>query len=805
MIITSIQQINTLLVITFASNKQNKKTFMQYSKALYIFLLFILPLISFSQLAKNRFSVNGTVRDKASGETLIGANLIFIGQGGLGTISNSYGYYSVSASPGNYKLVVSFTGFNSDTIDIVLDKNIVKDINLEKSSVLLQAVTVTSRRKSDNISRPLMGVEKMSIDEMKNVPVLFGEKDVLKTIQLLPGIKSAGDGNSGFYVRGGAADQNLILLDEAVVYNPSHLLGFFSTFNSDAIKDVTVYKGGMPSDYGGRLSSVIDIKMNDGNNQKFGVSGGIGLISSRINVEGPLVKDKGSFTISARRTYADVFLKMSKDTTLNKNTLYFYDLNAKANYKIGEKDHLYLSAYTGRDNFGFGSTFGLDYGNLTGTLRWNHVFNSRLFFNTSLIYSNYSYNIKITAGINNILITSKIRDLNLKEDFQYFINSSNRLNFGLNIINHSIVPGSITASANSSFNNVILQTRKSMESAAYISHEWNANSHLNITYGLRFSSFSALGGGTFYTYNPDGTTKDSTTYGNNQIVKAYNYLEPRFASSYKLNDNQSFKLSYTRNIQNLHLLSNSTGSSPTDLWVGSSNNIRPEIADQVAIGYYHNFKKNLYEFSAETYYKEMQNQIDYKNGAQLNANANVESQLLIGNGRAYGIELFLKKKYGKFNGWIGYTLSKTERKIEGINSNNWYNATQDRTHEISVVGIYKLNAKWTISATYVYYTGNAVTFPSGKYTIGGQNYFYYTERNGYRMPAYKRLDLGATLQGKKTKKYESSWNFSIYNALNRANAYSIDFETDPDNPAKTQAVQTTLFKLIPSVTYNFKF
>ena len=777
---------------------------MQHKKIFHLLFL-LLPLVCFSQSTNNKFTVNGSVRDKTTGETLLGANVQFVGQRGLATITNAYGFYSVSAAAGSYQLVISFSGYQFDTINILLDKNITQQVTLSKSTNTMEEVTVTSRKKSDNISRPIMGVQKISIDEIKNIPVLFGEKDVLKTIQLLPGIKSAGEGNSGFYVRGGAADQNLILLDEAVVYNPSHLLGFFSTFNSDAIKDLTVYKGGMPSEYGGRLSSVIDIKMNDGNNQKYGVSGGVGLIASRLNVEGPIVKDKGSFTVSARRTYADMFLKLSKDTSLNQNTLYFYDLNAKANYRLSSKDRLYLSAYTGRDNFGFGSVFGIDYGNLTGTLRLNHVFNSRLFSNTSFIYSDYNYNIKISAGINNIYITSKIRDLNLKQDYQYFINANNRLNFGLNIVHHDIVPGIITATSQSSFKNLSLQKKLSLESAAYVSHEWNATSLINITYGLRLSSFSALGPGNFYSYNADGSTKDSTKYTSGSFVKTYTYLEPRFATSFKLNENKSIKFSFTRNVQNLHLLSNATGANPTDLWIGSSNNVKPEIADQVALGYYQNFKKNMYEFSTEVYYKDMQNQIDYKNGAELRANENVESQLLFGKGRAYGIEFFLKKKYGKFNGWVGYTLSKTERLIDGINGNNWYNATQDRTHEISVVGIYQLNKKWTFSATFVYYTGNAVTFPSGKYNIDGHTNFNYSERNGYRMPSYRRLDIAATLQGKKTAKYESNWSFSIYNALNRANAYSINFQDDPNNPNRTQAVQTTLFKLIPSVTYNFKF
>ena len=780
---------------------------MGYRQFYRMLVLFLMPMFVLGQSGKTKFTINGTVRDKGTGETLIGANLIFIGQPGLGAISNAYGFYSVSAATGSYQLVASFAGYRSDTFTVELTKNITKQINLEKATSQLDEVIVTGRKKSDNVSKPIMGVQKLSIDEIKNVPVLFGEKDILKTIQLLPGIKSAGDGNSGFYVRGGSSDQNLILLDEAVVYNPSHLLGFFSTFNSDAIKDITVYKGGMPADYGGRLSSVLDIKMNDGNDKKMAVSGGVGLIASRLNIEGPIQKDKekGSFTVSGRRTYADVFLKLSPDSTLNNNTLYFYDLNAKANYKLSEKDRLYLSAYTGRDKFGFGSQFSIDYGNLTSTLRWNHVFNSRLFSNTSLIYSNYSYKIKISAGTNDILITSKIRDLNLKEDFQYFIDARNRINFGVNLIHHNIVPGTITSSSQSSFNNVDLQKKKSLENAAYVSHEWSATSKINVTYGLRLSAFSPLGQGSFYTYNADGSTKDTSTYGNWKVVKTYAYLEPRIATSFKLNDNQSIKVSYTRNIQNLHLLSNATGASPTDLWIGSSNNVKPEIADQEALGYYQNFHNNVYEFSAEVYYKTMQNQIDYKNGAELRANENVESQLLFGKGRAYGLELFFKKKYGKFNGWIGYTLSKTERQVEGINKGQWYNAMQDRTHEISIVGIYKISKKWTLSSTFVYYTGNAVTFPSGKYNINGNTYFYYTERNGYRMPSYHRLDLGATLQGKKTKKYDSNWSFSIYNAYNHANAFSIDFQDDPNNPSKTQAVQTTLFKLIPSVTYNFKF
>jgi len=778
---------------------------MSISKYLIVLAFYMLPICVYAQ-PTNKHSINGTIRDGKNGETLIGASVTLLEQPGTGATSNSYGFYAISTTEGTYTMITSFTGYSSDTQQIVLNKNLTLSIKLFSTGSQLEAVVVSQKKRNDNIAKPIMGVQKLSINEIKNVPVLFGEKDILKTIQLLPGIKSAGEGNSGFYVRGGGADQNLILLDEATVYNASHLLGFFSTFNSDAIKDVTVYKGGMPAEYGGRLSSVLDIKMNDGNNQKFGVSGGIGLIASRVNVEGPIVKDKGSFTVSARRTYADLFLKLSKDSTLNKNTLYFYDINAKANYKLNDKNRLYLSLYTGRDNLGFGGTFGIDYGNATGTLRWNHIFNNRLFSNTSLIYSDYSYKIKIRSGNNDIDITSKIRDLNLKEDLQYYVNANNKINFGINMIYHNIIPGVVTASKASSFNSIELQKKYSIENSAYVSHEWSATEKLNLTYGLRLSSFSILGPGTFYRYDTAGNTIGSSSYTANKVVKSYINLEPRLAASYKLTENNSIKASYTRNVQNLHLLSNSTSTNPTDLWIPSSNNIKPEIADQLALGYYQNFKNNMYEFSSEVYYKDLHNQIDYKNGAELRANENVESQLLIGSGRAYGVELFFKKKYGKLNGWIGYTLSKAERKIEGINNGNYFNAKQDRTHELSLVGIYEASKKWTFAATFVYYTGNAVTFPSGKYNVNGGTVFYYTERNGYRMPAYHRLDLSATLQGKKTRKFESSWTFSIYNAYNRANAFAIEFQDEPNRFSyKTQAVQTTLFQIVPSVTYNFKF
>lgn len=755
-------------------------------------------------MSQQKHTISGTIRDQKTGETLIGASISLMDNSNAVVLSNSYGFYSISARENNYTLIVSYAGYVDDTLKISLTKDIKFSIGLSPIAFELRNVTVTSRRR-DNIIQTLPGVQRLSMDEIKDIPVLFGEKDVLKTIQLLPGIKSGGDGSAGFFVRGGAADQNLILLDEATVYNASHLLGFFSTFNSDAIKDATIYKGDMPSQYGGRLSSLLDIKMNDGNNKEYHASGGIGLIASRLNVEGPIVKDKGSFMISARRTYADLFLKLSKDSTTNKSHLYFYDLNAKANYQLGEKDKLFLSAYLGQDNLGYSDLFGIQWGNTTATLRWNHLFNSKLFSNTSLIYSNYNYNIAVNQSANNINIFSRIRDYSLKEDLQYYAGSRNKVNFGFDLTQHTFTPGIFNTTQTSSFNSVTLQDKYSLDGAIYISDEWNVSNKIKINTGLRLTSFNVMGPGNFYTYDKNGKTIDTTTYSSGKTVINYLNLQPRFSATYQLNKISSLKMSYSRNVQNLHLLSNTTGSDPTALWIPSSNNVKPEIADQVSAGYYRNSTNNRYEFSGEIYYKNMQNQIDYKNGAVLVANENVESQLVFGKGRAYGLELYAKKKYGVFTGWISYTLSRTERQIDGVNYNAWYPATQDQTHNISVVAIYKASKKWTLSSDFVYNTGNAVSWPSGKYNVNGVTAFYYEARNDYRMPSYNRLDVSATLQGKKTAKYDGSWSFSIYNIYGRENPYFVQFQNDPANPQKTQAVQYSLFRMVPSITYNFKF
>ncbi|MCE1198501.1 MAG: TonB-dependent receptor [Marinilabiliales bacterium] len=772
---------------------------MRYLKWKLFGLMLGLALQGFPQ---QKFTLSGYFRDAQSGENLIGATLLVKELPGKGTGTNAYGFYSITLPAGKYQITGQFVGYAPVVTILYLNQSQKLDFNLKEQSSTLEEVTVSGTRQNENITRTNMGVQKLNTGEIKSIPVLFGENDVLKTIQLLPGIKPVGEGSSGFNVRGGSSDQNLILLDEATVFNASHLMGFFSVFNSDAIKDITVYKGNEPAEYGGRLSSVLDIKMNDGNDKQMKVSGGLGLISSRICVEGPIVKDKGSFMITARRTYADLFLKLSSDTNKNQTRLYFYDLNAKASYRLNANNRIYLSGYFGKDRIALKNTFGIDWGNISGTVRWNHLFSDRLFSNTSLIFSNYDYRIYINNG-NKLNIISRIQDYGIKEDLQFYKDASSTIKLGFASIYHKIIPGIITSDNNVDLKK--LTNKFALENALYMSHQYNFTESFKIEYGIRFSLFSALGPGDFYSYDTSGRVTDTQHFGSRQFVCNYFSPEPRITLDYRLSEQSSLKASAGRNMQNLHLLSNSNAGNPTDRWIPSSNNVKPESADQFSVGYYRNFKSNQYEFSAESYYKKLGNQIDYKSGAELLFNENVESQILTGNGRAYGMELYLKKRTGILTGWISYTLSKTERKFDGINEGRYFPAKQDRTHDLSIVGMYDLGKQWTLSATWVYYTGNAVTFPIGKYAVDGKTMFYYGDRNVDRMPAYHRLDLGATWRRKKTGRKESSWNFSLYNAYGRDNAYMITFRENKEDPNRTEAVQTTLFKMVPSVTYNFKF
>jgi hypothetical protein len=769
-------------------------------KALLVVTICLCNVLSFAQ---SKFTISGSVKDDSKGEEIISARIKVKDQP-IGTNSNEYGFYSITLPQGNYTLIVSAYGFINQEIQVELKENIQLNIAMKLPVQELDEVKVSATRQDANVKEAVMGVERLDPKELAKIPVLLGEKDIIKTMQLLPGVKNAGEGSSGFYVRGGGADQNLILLDEAPVYNASHLLGFFSTFNSDAIKDATLYKGNQPANFGGRLSSVLDIKMNEGNNKKYNVSGGIGLISSKLNIEGPIVKDKASFLITGRRTYADVFLKATDKFKDNK--LYFYDLNTKLNYRLSKKDRLYLSGYFGRDKLGFGETFGIDWGNATGTARWNRIINDKLFSNTSLIFSSYDYKISIKSGDVDFKILSKIQDYNIKQEFQYFLNTRNKIKFGANVIHHAITPGQIEANSSAGISTVKINPLKSIESAIFINNDWTANEKVNISYGARLTGFSVLGNNTeSYTYDENGDVASTRIYKNNELVKTYLIVEPRVSMSYSYSKVASVKAAYARNAQNIHLLSNATSASPTDVWLSTTLNTKPEIADQLSVGWFKNFKENAYEFNVETYYKSMLNQIDYKNGANTQANEKLEGELLYGIGRAYGLELILKKKTGKLTGWIGYTLSRTERKINGINDDKWYLAKQDRTHDLSVVGMYEINKKLSFSALFVFYTGNAVTFPTGKYEVNGQTQFSYTQRNAARMPNYHRMDIGLTWIRKSTEKFESSWNFSIYNVYAHANAYQITFRENANDPTKTEAVQTTLFKLVPAFTYNFKF
>ena len=770
---------------------------MDSKKSVFNLIIGLFSLISMVS-AQQSVVLSGSIKDKQTGESLIKAVVRVQELPNAGIISNEYGFYSLSLPKGSYSVVVSQVGYETLVQKIKLDSSQSINFYLQTKNVL-KDVVVESSRKNDNLTKAQMGTETINMSSINKVPVIFGEKDLLKTIQLLPGVKSAGEGNSGFFVRGGSADQNLILLDEAPVYNATHLLGFFSTFNSDAIKDATIIKGNSPSQYGGRLSSVLDVKMKEGNNQDYTVNGGIGLISSKLSIEGPLQKNKSSFILSGRRTYADVFLKATEK--FKDNILYFYDLNAKANYQINAKNKIYISGYFGRDELGLGQDFGIDWGNKTGTIRWNKIISNKLFLNTSFIYSDYNYNVKLKNGETNFNINSNIKDLNLKQDYTFYANGTNTLRFGFNSILHTIKPSTFSGTV---INSVSKTGRNGLENALYLTNNYRANSQFTVDYGVRLSMFTLMGGDVYNIYQ-NGVINSSVKLSRSSFGKTYVNPEPRITTNFRINDETSVKAGYARNIQHLHLLSNSVASSPSDQWIGNSYNIKPEVADQISVGYVTKVFKSNVEFTAEAYYKYLQNQIDYKDGAEINTVSDVESVLMYGIGRAYGVELLLKKKEGRFTGWIGYTLSKTERKIDGINGNNWYNARQDRTHDISLVGIYDLNQRWSISGVFVYNTGDAVTYPTGKYTLQGQTLYQYAARNANRMPAYHRLDFSATYEKNKTKRMHGSWNFSLYNVYGRENAYRISFKDDPNNPSRTQIIRTALFKWVPSVTYQFKF
>ena len=775
-----------------------------------ILLLFSILFISLSSVAQD-YTISGFLRDKQSGEELLFAS-VFVKDASDGTTTNEYGFYSLTLPKGDYTLSYSYMGYVSQNIEVKLNKNISQNIELYLQTTEVDEVIINAERSDANVTGTEVSTIKLDIKESKLVPVLFGEQDILKTMQLMPGVSPSSEGSSGFFVRGGDSDQNLILLDEAPVYNASHLMGFFSVFNSDALKDLKMYKGGIPAQYGGRISSVTDIRMKNGNMKQWETSGGIGLISSRLTVEGPIVKDKASIIVSARRTYADLLVRAVKEE-FKDLTLYFYDLNAKTNFKIGEKDRIYISGYLGRDAFGMDFA-GFDWGNKTATLRWNHLYNNKLFSNTSIIYSDFDYGFNVGFSAFDVNLSAGVYDYNFKQDYNWYLNKNNTISFGLQSIYHRFKPMNFTIVQNiDSEGNEIedkeeiktaLAEQKALESDVYISNKQKVTKRLSLVYGLRLSMFNSIGPYTVKSYGEDNEILDSTEYSNNDFYHINYCFEPRINATFLLNDVSSVKTSYNRTNQYLHLLSNSTSGSPTDMWMPSSPLIKPEIADQIALGYFRNFKNNAFELSIEGFYKILLNQVDFEDGADAFGNPDVEAELVFGIGRAYGLEFLLRKNIGNFTGWASYTLLKSERQFDDINEGSWFSARQDRTHDISFVASYKITPKIIASGTWVYYTGDAVTFPAGKMIIDGTVVNIYTERNGDRMPNYHRMDLGLTFILKDTKKFYNDLNISAYNVYNRKNAYSITFQEN-EVTGNSEAERMALFGIVPSISWNFRF
>jgi len=780
-------------------------------KQLSIILLFI--ILTLPALAKT-VTLNGYLKDKANGEALIGAS-VYVSQLKTGVVTNSYGYYSLSIEQGSYSVSFSYMGYQTQTQQIDLEASKQVNVMLGEDPKQLDEVVVKGEKKNQNVEKLQMSMERVQVKMLKKLPSFMGEVDILKSITLLPGIQNGGEGSSGLYVRGGGPDENLMILDEAPVYNASHLMGFFSVFNSDAIKDVDVYKGGIPAEYGGKASSVIDIRMKDGNSQQLGMSGGIGNISSRLTVEGPIIKDKWSFIVSGRRTYADYFGKLIGLKQLKDNQLYFYDLNLKTNIQINDKNRIYLSAYTGDDYFKAGQSIYMRWGNLTSTVRWNHLFSNKLFSNTSLIFSRYDYSLGVPGtGKDQFDWTSQISDYNFKQDFSWYLNPKNKLSFGFDIISHHFEPGQVSANPGSYFTNLKLTNYNALDNSMYVSNEQSIGSRFTLRYGMRYSWFQQIGTGKVREYlNPDhpqeGQVIGVTAYGAGKLIPpGYQNFEPRLALKYMLDSQSSVKASYNRMAQNLHLISNTNSPTPLDIWLPSTSYVKPLIANQVGLGYFRNFKNNMFETSAEVYYKKMKNVIDYIDGAKLFLREDLETELLRGSGYAYGLELYVKKQEGRLTGWLSYTLSRSMRVVPGINEGKAYPSSYDRTHVASLVASYELSRRVILSATWVFSTGNPTSYPIAKYDIQGNTIYYYASRNSNRIPDFHRLDISLTYDFKKNdyKKVKQSVNFSIYNVYARRNAYSVTFRQNQDNPNVSDATRLSIIgSFIPSITYNFNF
>ncbi|WP_430928988.1 TonB-dependent receptor [Polaribacter marinivivus] len=784
------------------------------------FLFLFVAQIFFSQ---EKVTINGTVYDNNSNETLIGVSLYFP-ELKTGTTTNEYGFYSITVPKGNYKIQVSYLGFKSIIENLNLTVNVTKNFKLEEETESLDEIIIESDIEKLNIKTPQMSVNKLTAATIKQIPVVLGETDIIKSIILLPGVTSAGEGASGFNVRGGAADQNLILLDEAIVFNSSHVFGFFSVFNPDVIKDVKLYKGGIPARYGGRLSSVLDIYQKEGNSKEFKLTGGIGLVSSRLLAEGPIEKEKSSFLIGGRASYAHLFLPLFD----NDNTAYFYDLNSKVNYRFNEKNNLFLSTYFGKDVFGISDNFVNKYGNNVLNLRWNHLFSDKLFSNLSLIYSDYFYG--LTLDFVGFEWDSGITNFNLKYDFKHYLNNTFTLNYGINNIYIKFNPGEIIPNRpDSGIQPEKLIDKYANEFAAYIDAEHRISDKLTLQYGTRFSNFTRLGQDELNVYanneaviynqqfkkyesaSPTGTE----SFSRSDVLASFNNFEPRFSLSYLLSDESSVKLSYNRMAQYLHLLSNTASPTPLDVWAPSGQFIKPQLLDQFAAGYFKSIKGGDYSLETEVFYKDIQNRIDYINGANLIANNEIETVILNGQARAYGLEVLFKKNEGNFKGWLAYTLSRSEQQTPGRNANEpginqgkWYSTPFDKTHDLSLNASYELSKKWTFNANFLFQTGQPTNYPVGQYEVQGLNVPIFDDdrRNADRLPDYHRFDISATLTPEKNKnrKWQAEWVFGIYNLYGRQNAASINFRQNRET-LRNEAIQTSIFGIVPSVTYNFKF
>ena len=772
-------------------------------------------------ISQEKFTLSGTIIEEESNETLIGVNILFP-ELKTGTTTNEYGFYSITIPTGTYRVTISYMGFNEINESIILNKNITKNYSLTEALENLEEVVIRENIEKTNIRNPQMSINTLSANTIKQIPVVLGEFDVLKSITLLPGVTNAGEGSSGFNVRGGAADQNLILLDEATIYNSSHLFGFFSVFNPDAIKDLKLYKGGIPARYGGRVSSVLDIYQKEGNSNNFHINGGIGIVSSKLLIEGPLKKNKGSYLFGGRSSYAHLFLPLFNID----NVAYFYDLNTKLSYRLNDHNNIYLSGYFGRDVFRISDSFDNTYGNAVLNFRWNHLFSDKLFSNLSIIYSDYYYGLKLNFV--EFDWNSGIQNFNIKYDLKHYLSNNFKMQYGINSIYYKFNPGKIEPTTpTSGINPFKLTDKYAFENAFYLDAEHQVADNLTFSYGVRFSSFLRLGQDELNIYENDQAVLfndelqiyekappiGSDSYNRRDVIESFNNIEPRLSLAYRLTDESSIKASYNRLSQYLHLLSNTASPTPLDVWAPSGKYIKPQLLDQYAVGYFKNISDNSYSLEIESFYKKIKNRIDYIDGTDLIANNAIEQVILNGKARAYGLELLLRKNNGNFTGWLAYTLSKSEQRTQGrndteigINNGNWYNTPYDKTHDISFTGSYDLNKRWKFNANFLFQSGQPTTFPNGQYQYNGINIPSYSTRNEFRLPSYHRLDISAnyTPKQKKKKRWQGQWVFGVYNIYNRKNAASISFRENRTTGAN-EALRLSIFGIIPSVSYNFKF